>query len=177
MALSLFRSRILSRYGIHSGVVNRVASPVQAARYTASQAQPKSDLKEEEIPKAEEVSAPEEADSLFTKKCAELKSAEAQVKGLHHKLLLKYADAENKRRERVSEIKRRSEKRVAEFGQKIVSIQESLSKVCNIAQARSDAADSSDKVKSLAEGLVMTRGILKNVLEKHNISVPKPSEK
>lgn len=116
------------------------------------------------------------ADDNYNKAARELETSQQLVKDLHHQLLLKYANAENTRRERVAEIKRRGDKHISQFGEKIGSIYESLAKVCATAQTRSSAPDATDKVKAFTEGLTMTQGIFKNVLEKHNIAMKKSSE-
>ena len=98
-----------------------------------------------------------------------LSKAENESKAVHRKLLLKYADAENKRRERVEELKKLDAKYISAFGQKVSAIYESLSKVCEAAQKKAEAPNADEKVKSFTEGLVMTQGIMKNILSKHNI--------
>lgn len=115
-------------------------------------------------------------DENYSKTLKELETSQMLAKDLHHQLLLKYADAENKRRDRLAEIKRRGDRQMSQFGGKIAIIYESLAKVCESASASSKSPDASDKVKALTEGLSMTRGIFKNVLEKHNIIVKKTSE-
>jgi molecular chaperone GrpE (heat shock protein) len=98
-----------------------------------------------------------------------LEKLQAEVDASHRKLLLKYADAENKRRERVEEIKNRDAKYIKSFGEKVQEIHESLNKVCELSQSKASLLDADEKVKSFTEGLVMTRGIMKNILVKHNI--------
>jgi molecular chaperone GrpE (heat shock protein) len=100
---------------------------------------------------------------------ASLKKSESLSNELHRNLLFKYAEAENKRRERLEEIKRRDAKYIQSFADKTLSIYGSLEKVCTLAQAKSQEDGSSEKVRSLAEGLVMTRDIMKNILSKHNV--------
>ena len=116
-------------------------------------------------PKAQSV---DESDSQ-TKMKAQIEKFEQDAKDMHRKLLLKYADAENKRRERVDEIKKRDAKYISAFGLKVSAIYESLSKVCDLSQGKASAPNADEKVKSFTEGLVMTRDIMKNILEKHNI--------
>lgn len=124
-------------------------------------------------PEKEEVSeAPTEASSeeVEYKHAVEaLQKAENDAKNIHRKLLLKYADAENRRRERVEELKKLDAKYISAFGEKVSSIYESLSKVCAAAQKKAEAPSAEEKVKSFTEGLVMTQGIMKNILSKHNI--------
>jgi molecular chaperone GrpE (heat shock protein) len=104
-----------------------------------------------------------------TKIQTQIQKLESEGKDMHRKLLLKYADAENKRRERVDEIKKRDAKYISAFGGKVSAIYDSLSKVCELSETKASAPNADEKVKSFAEGLVMTRGIMKNILEKHNI--------
>jgi molecular chaperone GrpE (heat shock protein) len=98
-----------------------------------------------------------------------LKKAEEDAKNIHRTLLMKYADAENKRRQRVEELKKLDSKHISAFGQKVSTIYESLSIVCGTAQKKAEALSADEKVKSFTEGLVMTHGIMKNILSKHNI--------
>jgi molecular chaperone GrpE (heat shock protein) len=125
----------------------------------------------EESTKGEAAEKPDEMDEdLEYKQAAEAMSkAETQAKSLHHSLLLKYADAENKRRERVEELKKLDSKHVVAFGNKVSAIFDSLCNVCETAKAKADAPSAGEKVKSLTEGLTMTRDIMRNILVKHNI--------
>ena len=108
-------------------------------------------------------------DDAYLKAVNELDQVQTSITNLHRELLLKYANAENKRRERIEEIKKRDAQHITKFGQKTLKIYESLVKVCDQAQAKSSLSDADDKVKSLAEGLVMTQGIMRNILTKHGI--------
>lgn len=107
--------------------------------------------------------------SEYDSAIASLRKSEALSNELHRSLLFKYAEAENKRRERLEEIKRRDAKYIQSFAEKTLSIYGSLDKVCTLAQSKSQVDGSSEKVRSLAEGLVMTRDIMKNILSKHNV--------
>ena len=120
---------------------------------------------EESVPEPEqaEVSADE------AKALDDLQKSEVTVKELHHKLLLKYADAENKRRERSVELKRRDAANIKLFADKTYGIYDSLESVCKIATEKAADPTADEKVKSFAEGLSMTRGIMKNILAKHNV--------
>lgn len=102
-----------------------------------------------------------------------LKQAEASLKSTHHQLLLKYAEAENKRRERQGEIKKRDTANVSKFAEKVADIFASLEDVCTVAASKIQAESTEERVKSLSEGLFMTRDIMKNILAKHNVE-PKP---
>ncbi len=108
-------------------------------------------------------------DDAYLKVVQELEQVQSSITNLHRELLLKYANAENKRRERIEEIKRRDAQHISKFGEKTLKIYESLVKVCDQAQSKSSLSDADDKVKSLAEGLVMTQGIMRNILTKHGI--------
>ena len=114
---------------------------------------------------------PEGTVDEYTKAAEGLTKAETSLKELHHKLLLKYADAENKRRERVEELKKRDAVYVKKMGEKTVEIYESLKGVCQLAQKKAANKTADDKVKSLSEGLVMTHGLMKNILSKHNVVI------
>lgn len=138
----------------------------------SASAKDQSEASDTEKTKLEETSAkPEEIDedSEYHQATEALAKAEAQAKALHHNLLLKYADAENKRRERVEELKKLDARHVTGFGNKVSAIYDSLCKVCETAKAKSEAPSAEDKVKSLSEGLMMTRDIMKNILVKHSI--------
>ena len=142
-------------------------------------AEEKAPLADEQVDKKAGEDKPEPtpiADEL-TRASAELEKAQATVKELHHKLLLKYANAENKRRERSDEIRRRNSKNILTFGQKTLGIYESLAKVCDLAQDKANLPEAEEKVKSLSEGLVMTRDIFKNILSKHNIEINQNSSR
>ena len=108
-------------------------------------------------------------DDAYLKVVQELEQIQVSITNLHRELLLKYANAENKRRERIEEIKRRDAQHISKFGEKTLKIYDSLVKVCDLAQSKSSLSDADDKVKSLAEGLVMTQGIMRNILTKHDI--------
>ena len=108
-------------------------------------------------------------DDAYLKVVQQLEQTQGSITNLHRELLLKYANAENKRRERIEEIKRRDTQHISKFGDKTLKIYESLVKVCDQAQQKAAATDADDKVKSLAEGLVMTQGIMRNILSKHGI--------
>ena len=110
-----------------------------------------------------------DVNDAYSKASKEYEELEGSVRDLHRQLLLKYANAENKRRERLDEIKKRDTQHISNFGEKTVAIYESLVKVCELAKEKSIAPDADDKVKSLSEGLVMTQGIMKNILTKHGI--------
>ena len=126
-----------------------------------------SDVKSDiETPESEPVS---QVDEVYQKAVADLDTAEVTIRKLHGELLLKYADAENVRRERASELKKRDLGNIKVFGGKTGTIFESLDKVCTTANEKAAKSDD-EKVKSLAEGLSMTRDIMKNILEKHNIA-------
>ena len=105
----------------------------------------------------------------YNKAIHELENLENSAKDLHRQLLLKYANAENKRRERLEEVKRRDAQHISKFGEKSLKIYESLGKVCDQAKEKAATGDADEKVKSLAEGLVMTHGIMKNILAKHGL--------
>ena len=98
-----------------------------------------------------------------------LKQAEASLNSSHHQLLLKYAEAENKRRERLGEIKKRDTANVSKFAEKVADIYASLEDVCMVAASKKQAESREERVKSLSEGLFMTRDIMKNILAKHNV--------
>jgi molecular chaperone GrpE (heat shock protein) len=104
-----------------------------------------------------------------TKRRIALLTMRRKLLKLHHKLLLKYADAENVRRERVNDVKRRDAQYIAKFGDKVGDIYDSLVKVCDFASGKAAVPNVDEKVKSLTEGLVMTKGLMRNILEKHNI--------
>lgn len=65
-----------------------------------------------------------------------LKQAEASLNSSHHQLLLKYAEAENKRRERLGEIKKRDTANVSKFAEKVADIYASLEDVCMVAASK-----------------------------------------
>ena len=120
----------------------------------------------------EEQAPPEESEvenKEYKAALEKLEKLQTEYNATHRKLLLKYADAENKRRERVEEVKKRDAKYIKSFGEKVQEIHESLNKVCELSQAKASLPDADEKVKSFTEGLVMTRGIMKNILVKHNI--------
>ena len=135
----------------------------------------------EDIPvESEKIEEKQQAEQIIdevARRYAELEKSQETARELHHKLLLKYADAENKRRERSAELKKRNAKNIASFGEKTLSIYESLAKVCDLAQEKAKLPDAEEKVKSLSEGLVMTRDIFKNILSKHNIPVEQDNSK
>ena len=120
---------------------------------------------EESVPEPEQA----EVSTDEAKALDDLQKADATVKELHHKLLLKYADAENKRRERSAELKRRDAVNIKLFADKTYGIYESLESVCKIATEKAADPTADEKVKSFAEGLSMTRGIMRNILAKHNV--------
>lgn len=142
------------------------SSPESASK----KAVPKEDANDEVTPEspAGEVRATEETPE-YEKVVESVKKSEAEVVELHRKLLFKYAEAENKRRERLEEIKRRDTKHIASFAEKALGIFDSLEKVCTLAQSKAGVAGANDKVKSFSEGLVMTRDIMRNILSKHNV--------
>jgi molecular chaperone GrpE (heat shock protein) len=130
-----------------------------------SDAKQSSDTEAQDAPQTD--STPE--DREYAQALEALQKAEQEAKSLHRNLLLKYADAENKRRERVEDIKKLDTKHVSAFGKKVSEIFESLTKVCDTAQSKAAAPTAGEKVKSFSEGLVMTRDIMKNILAKHSI--------
>ncbi len=167
--------------GLRFPIINRqsVYIPTVNCKRAFSTSKPKTEEKTEDvISDSQEI--PDNDQKLmeenYSKAVKELEVSQQLVKDLHNQLLLKYADAENKRRERLADLKRRGNKHIAHFGEKIALIHESLENVCDKATKRSHAPESSDKVKAFTEGLTMTQGIFKNVLEKHNIKQKKTSE-
>lgn len=112
----------------------------------------------------------EDSSSSYQKALEEIETAELSARQLHGDLLRKYASAENKRRERSTEISKRNAQNIKAFASKSSLIFDSLGRVCELAQAKAKAPGVDEKVKSLAEGLTMTHGIMNNILEKHNIS-------
>jgi len=150
---SIRYTSVASRYfGSSSG------SPKSDDQTTEKSSQSTSEKAEEDI----------SADS-YSKAMDDLKNVENSAKDLHRQLLLKYANAENTRRERLEEVRRRDAQHISKFGEKVSTIYESLDKVCELAKAKAESSDADEKVKSLAEGLIMTRGIMKNILSKHGI--------
>ena len=138
------------------------------AESEATETLEKESVPEAESKEAEEVSTP--VDDAYAAAMKEYEAVELEAKKLHGDLLLRYANAENKRRERNTEIKRRDGLNISSFGNKATSIFASLDKTCELADKKANALEADVKVKSLAEGLRMTRGIMKNILVKHNIS-------
>jgi len=137
-----------------------------------SQGSPKKENNDNAVPESKASEEPEEqtpADVKLTEVSEKLDNMENEYKSLHHKLLLKYADAENLRRDRINDVRKRDSQYIAKFGDKVSDIYESLSKICDFANKKAAAQEAEEKVRSLTEGLVMTRGLMKNILEKHNI--------
>jgi molecular chaperone GrpE (heat shock protein) len=146
----------------------------QPIRQFFTQGAPKSDASgkitsESESQEHEEKDRASDDETKITEADETLKKLEVEQKSLHHKLLLKYADAENVRRERVNDVKRRDAQYIAKFGDKVGDIYDSLVKVCDFASGKAAVPNVDEKVKSLTEGLVMTKGLMRNILEKHNI--------
>ena len=149
--------------GVHLKGSRRLFSSSKGAENVEADAKPEEKVKPEET--AEKIAE----DTEYAQAVESLKKAESDSKSFHHRLLLKYADAENKRRERVEELKKLDSKHITAFGDKVKAIYDSLENVCATAKVKSDAPTADEKVKSFSEGLMMTRDIMKNILVKHNI--------
>jgi molecular chaperone GrpE (heat shock protein) len=132
----------------------------------AADSKPSMDAEEPEKPLDHEINTDQTEREAIEKRHEEL---ENNLKSTHHKLLLKYADAENKRRDRLADLKKKDSSHISKFGDKVSGIYRSLEEVCTIAQERAKSPGAEEKVKSFSEGLFMTRDIMKGILSKHNI--------
>ena len=143
--------------------------------FSGSSDEKKVDIVDEASPSenktADKTESPVEEDN--SKRMESLNKSESLANELHRNLLFKYAEAENKRRERLDEIKRRDAKYIKSFAEKTLSIYESLDKVCTLAESKAKVDGANEKVKSFTEGLVMTRCIMRNILAKHNVVASK----
>ncbi len=169
MLPSLRRGSLLLASRGYTGSFNCINGHTRGLFSTSSDQKLDDKEKDVESKATAEKVAEENSSDPYIKAAEELQNLENSAKDLHRELLLKYANAENKRRERVEEVKRRDAQYISKFGEKTLNIYESLGKVCELAQQKANASDADEKVKSLAEGLVMTHGIMKNILNKHGL--------
>jgi len=89
----------------------------------------------QDVAESEEPAAP--IDDAYAMAVKAYEAAEREGKKLHGELLLRYADAENKRRERTAELKRRDAYNISAFGAKTMSICYSSDKTCELAEKKS----------------------------------------
>ncbi|KAF4657576.1 hypothetical protein FOL47_008383 [Perkinsus chesapeaki] len=83
---------------------------------------------------------------------AALGKHEDRLKQAQHDLLLKYASMENNRREREEKVKEAEKRHVKTFAASIVDVAEKMNEAGDLADKLSSQENSSDKVKSVAEG-------------------------